>query len=127
MVKRKTTKKAIAVSGKSQLLIVCGAVLLLMGLGFFVAWLDHRVDIMPGSSTYHDVTIQGEAVCLPVRDQSKTTDKSCIQAIKTSGGVNYAIDGTIMKHDDSHSEATGTLKAAASNSNYDVAGVLKVE
>lgn len=112
---------------KTELLIATGIVLLLMSFGLVVAWLDHNDGFIGHSRQYVDVTISGDAGCLPLKDRQATqaSDK-CAQGIRTTSGVYYAVDGTMTRDDDNHATVTGLLQTPPRHSDYNIAGVLKV-
>lgn len=124
MVKKKQKNQT---TQKTELLIAIGIVLLLMSFGLVVAWLDHNDGFVGHSRQYTDVTISGDAGCLPLKDKQATqSGDKCVQGIRTTSGVYYAIDGTLTRDDDNHATVTGLLKAPSRHTDYNTVGVLEV-
>lgn len=124
MVKKKQKNQ---MTQKTELLIATGIVLLLMGFGLVVAWLDHNDGFVGHARQYADITISGDAGCLPLKDgQAAQASDKCVQGIQTTSGVYYAVDGTMTRDDDNHVTVSGRLQAPPRHGDYKIAGVLKV-
>ncbi|MEP6710741.1 MAG: hypothetical protein ABJA64_03395 [Candidatus Saccharibacteria bacterium] len=113
---------------KKQFMIVTGLVLLLTAFGLFVAWADAMTrQTTSGTTSFSDVTIKGESVCLPHRDTTGPQTMECAQGVKTSSGVYYAVSGVVNRNADNNIEITGTLVPATGNENYTMAGTITVK
>jgi len=111
-------------------MIVTGLVLLLTLFGAFVAWADstpHGKFFNAKSSSFADVTIKGESVCLPHRNSKGPQTMECAQGVKTKNGTFYGISGVVNRNEDNTIEITGTLTTATGKENYAIAGTITVE
>lgn len=118
------------VSQKTQLLIATGSVLLLTVLAVLVWWADSNSGwkFVKDSSSYPEVTIKGEPVCLPQRNSNGPQTLECAQGVKTASGSYYAISGVIdRRNQDGSVEVTGTLQPTKANSKYITSGTIQVE
>lgn len=114
------------ITHKTELLIATGIVLLLMGFGLVIAWLDYNDGFKGSSRRYADVTISGDASCLPLKVDKTQTKETCVQGVKTTSGVFYAVDGTLTRAKDNSVTVSGVLKSPPHGTDYEIEGVLKV-
>jgi len=127
MVKKKKTN----ISIKTQLLVATGTVLLLVGFGLVVVWLDTSSGWHMGTSknvvTLTDVTLKGESVCIGHKGEGPH-DMSCQLGLKTASGAVYEIKSNkAVPGPDNSLEVTGTLSSPAKNETRDIAGTLTVK
>lgn len=121
-------KKKNNVSIKQQLFIATGAVLLLVAFALVVLWIDgpHK-KFSTSSSSFSDVTIKGQSVCLPHRNMEGPQTMECAQGLKTSDGTYYAIQGVVNRDNDNNVEASGTLVSASGKEKYNITGTIVIK
>jgi hypothetical protein len=123
-------KKKINISIKTQLLVATGVVLLLVGFGFFVGWLDSSTDMKLTGNTkatsFNDVTVKGKPACVGKTGDGPQT-MECLMTLKTASGAVYAIKGGVVHGNDENLEFTGTLASPSKDEVYNIDGVLTVK
>jgi len=121
-------KKKIAISVRTQLLIVTSVVLLLVLAALVIRWLDSSMvaSVKSPNHSYSDVTISGESVCLPHRDSTGPQTMECALGIQTKSGAFYAVTGSDTWSTQQRVQVTGTLIPATGNENYDIDATIDV-
>lgn len=127
--KRLAASKPSLMSWRHWAIIVL-LIAVLLGYGLMVSWLDGQwlrrtqigtADRTPGGT----ITIKGEVVCLPHRDQTGPQTEECALGVKDRGGYYYAVRETKSSlTTGERAEITGRPIPASSNEKYDIIGTV---
>jgi hypothetical protein len=107
-------------------------VLAIAGAAFFMlGGIDKVKAMMQPKSVTKSVTVKGNIVCLPAKDENKTSTLSCAVGIKTTDGKYYGLSGSQNTELSSAegTDQTATIKGTlepSSDATYKMDGILAV-